>query len=191
MTALADALMLIGYEKVYHMREVRKNDHVSAWNDLLDKKFGGEGQPSIKRDELEAILRDYDATSDAPACFFVEDLIQAYPTAKIILTTRDEDAWMKSMESTLWADFVNRKEPRYPIDKCHKYCWSNDFPMNGRKFFRDYQDHLRQIAPKDRILEYEVKQGWKHLCEFLGKDIPDQAFPRSDDWAGFKAAIKK
>lgn len=60
MTALADALMLIGYEKVYHMREVRKNDHVSAWNDLLDKKFGGEGQPSIKRDELEAILRDYD-----------------------------------------------------------------------------------------------------------------------------------
>jgi len=60
MAALADALMMIGYDKVYHMREVHKNEHGPAWNDLLDKKFGGEGQLPIERDELEAILRDYD-----------------------------------------------------------------------------------------------------------------------------------
>jgi len=189
--SLADALMMIGYDKVYHMREVHKNEHGPAWNDLLDKKFGGEGQLPIERDELEAILRDYDATSDAPSCFFVDELIRAYPTAKIIMTTRDEDAWVKSMESTLWGSFVSRTEPKYPIDKCHKYCWNNDFPANGRQYFRAYKDHVRHVVPKESLLEYDVKQGWEPLCEFLGKDVPNLAFPRHDDWVAYKVANKK
>jgi hypothetical protein len=30
-------------------------------------------------------------------------------------------------------------------------------------------------------LEFESKQGWKPLCEFLGKEIPDEEYPHSSN----------
>ena len=36
---------------------------------------------------------------------FVEELLAAYPNAKVILTERDEDGWMISMERTFFTLF--------------------------------------------------------------------------------------
>ena len=36
---------------------------------------------------------------------------------------------------------------------------------------------VRTLAPKDRLLEMNVKQGWKPLCEFLGEKTPEIEFP--------------
>ena len=58
-TALADALPLLGYEKIYHMREVGKNEHQNQWIELIEAKFGENKRP-IRREEFEAILKDYD-----------------------------------------------------------------------------------------------------------------------------------
>ena len=33
------------------------------------------------------------AVCDWPACAFAKELIEAYPNAKVILTTRDVDSW--------------------------------------------------------------------------------------------------
>lgn len=44
---------------------------------------------------------------------------------------------------------------------------------------------IRDAAPKDRLLEYEVKQGWEPLCKFLDKPIPDEPFPRVNDSKNF------
>jgi hypothetical protein len=41
-------------------------------------------------------------TTDFPALAFAPELMDAYPEAAIILTTRDEDAWLASMKSTLF-----------------------------------------------------------------------------------------
>jgi len=35
------------------------------------------------------------------AAFFAPELIKAYPDAKFILTSRDPDAWMRSVENTI------------------------------------------------------------------------------------------
>ena len=45
------------------------------------------------------------------------------------------------------------------------------------------------MAPKDRLLEYEVKQDWEPLCKFLRKEIPNKPFPRKSDMAEFKALM--
>ena len=34
-----------------------------------------------------------------------------------------------------------------------------------------------QEAPKDKLLIYDVKQGWEPLCTFLDKKIPEKPFP--------------
>ncbi|CAK8680229.1 unnamed protein product [Clavelina lepadiformis] len=32
-------------------------------------------------------------------------------------------------------------------------------------------------APKDKLLVYNLKEGWESLCKFLDKPVPDQQFP--------------
>ncbi len=34
------------------------------------------------------------------------------------------------------------------------------------------------FTPKDRLLEYQLADGWGPLCDFLGKPVPDVPFPR-------------
>lgn len=38
------------------------------------------------------------ALSDDPCCLFIDELLSAYPNAKVILTTRDRIAWLHSMQ---------------------------------------------------------------------------------------------
>lgn len=42
------------------------------------------------------------ATTDAPTALFADDLLAAYPDAKVVLNTRDADAWLASMESSYY-----------------------------------------------------------------------------------------
>ena len=57
-----------------------------------------------------------------------------------------------------------------------------DHRMDDREFMVKYFDRrneeIRKEVPADRLLVYEVMQGWEPLCEFLGKDVPDKPFPR-------------
>ena len=46
--------------------------------------------------------------------------------------------------------------------------------------------YLQSLVPQDQLLVYKVGDGWRSLCEFLGHDVPDRAFPhenraRTDD----------
>ncbi len=49
---------------------------------------------------------------------------------------------------------------------------------SGVKFFNDWVEDVKRVVPKDRLLVFEVKQGWKPLCEFLDLPIPEGDFPR-------------
>jgi hypothetical protein len=41
---------------------------------------------------------------------------------------------------------------------------------------------LKEIVPEDRLVFFDVKDGWAPLCKALGKDIPDGIpFPRIND----------
>lgn len=68
----------------------------------------------------------------------------------------------------------------------------SDFPKNGKAAFRQHYDQVRHLMadrPQD-LLEYEVKQGWGPLCEFLQKPIPEQDFPRINDVQDFHLWIR-
>ncbi len=53
--------------------------------------------------------------------------------------------------------------------------------MDDREFMIDYFDRriseIQAEAPADRLLVYQVKQGWGPLCEFLDLPVPDEPFP--------------
>ena len=45
------------------------------------------------------------------------------------------------------------------------------------RIFERHNDTVRNVVPKNRLLEYDVRQGWEPLCKFLGVPIPEQPFP--------------
>jgi hypothetical protein len=61
---------------------------------------------------------------------------------------------------------------------------------NGKWIYWEHCDMIRGLVLKDRLLEWNVEQGWEPLCRFLGKDVPDEPFPRRNDAAGFHSQIE-
>jgi hypothetical protein len=48
----------------------------------------------------------------------------------------------------------------------------------------------RAWAPAERLLLFEVKQGWGPLCDFLEVPEPSEEFPHVNDTAATQALIK-
>uniref|UniRef100_A0A7S4SMH6 Sulfotransferase n=1 Tax=Alexandrium monilatum TaxID=311494 RepID=A0A7S4SMH6_9DINO len=51
-----------------------------------------------------------------------------------------------------------------------------------------YESHImkvRQAIPKERLLVYNVKEGWGPLCSFLGLPVPSVPFPHNNQFATF------
>ena len=47
-----------------------------------------------------------------------------------------------------------------------------------------YRERAEQVVneiPAERLLVYDVTDGWGPLCEFLGVDVPDTDFPRTNN----------
>ena len=53
------------------------------------------------------------------------------------------------------------------------------------KFFNSWNDRIKNTVPAEKLLEYEVKDGWKPLCDFLECSVPDEPFPHSNTSAEF------
>jgi hypothetical protein len=34
--------------------------------------------------------------------------------------------------------------------------------------------------PAQRLLTFDLREGWRPLCEFLGADVPDTPFPKTN-----------
>lgn len=87
-------LRLLGINECYHgwqplFENSRDNE---MWMEALEAKYDGKGKP-YGRAEFEKLLGHCQGVSDMPAILFAEELIAAYPEAKVILTHRNFDTW--------------------------------------------------------------------------------------------------
>jgi hypothetical protein len=54
--------------------------------------------------------------------------------------------------------------------------------------FNRHNEQVRRDVPADRLLVYEVREGWEPLCAFLGVPVPEgKPFPHVNDAAQFRA----
>ena len=51
------------------------------------------------------------------------------------------------------------------------------------RFFNDWVEQVKAEIPAERLLVFEVKQGWAPLCNFLGVPVPEDPFPNMNDTA--------
>jgi len=56
-------------------------------------------------------------------------------------------------------------------------------PEIRQRCLRGFQQHREKVfrtIPKERLLVFNLSDGWTPLCDFLGRPVPDEAFPRVD-----------
>ena len=51
----------------------------------------------------------------------------------------------------------------------------------AKKFYKEWIEEVKRTVPKERLLIYNVDEGWGPLCGFLDVPIPNSAFPYIDD----------
>lgn len=201
------ALNILGY-KAYHMYDVITLRHGKYWVEAQAANLSSLPTitPRYTHSDFEKLLHDFDALSDMPMALFVDDFLAAYPEVKVILTLRDFDSWMKSLDQTLFTVFKSRG-----WSMLYHFDWSGfgDMQRAGRESFvqlaanGDFSDReqlrlgfekhyemVRKAVPKHRLLEFKNEEGWEPLCKFLGKEVPREKYPRTNDAKSFGRFLK-
>ena len=66
-----------------------------------------------------------------------------------------------------------------------------DFRMDDHdhviEVYKRHNAEVRARIPAERLLVYEVAQGWEPLCGFLGVPIPDTPMPKVNSTEEFRA----
>jgi Sulfotransferase domain len=192
------------------------------WLEAFEAKFEGKGKP-YGREEFDKLLGHCavscvlcleslpaqngkqssqltitKAVTDWPAVSFSEELIEAYPDAKVVLTVRDSvDAWYKSACATIGSGIVFGKPatfsqwllqrimprpPTYPaIQKTFEYSCLSNMPQLGKQSYLEHIEKIKALVSPERLLVFNVKDGWAPLCEFLDLPVPETPFPRVND----------
>lgn len=172
--SLKVALERLGIGRCYHMGEVmtRPEDTV-LWMQAAD------GNPDWDR-----LLGDYGATVDYPACTFWRELADYYPEAKVLLSVRDADSWFESTQATIFSKALRDWASASPLEEFMRKTVhgtlgdkidDRDYMVN---YFEERIEQIKSELPADRLLVYQVKEGWGPLCEFLELPVPDEPFPR-------------
>ena len=183
--SLQAALEALGYAPCYHMLEVFKHPgHIRQW------QAAAEGRPV----DWQSFLGKYRAGVDYPLSGFYRDLMAVYPDAKVILTVRDPDRWYESTRETIYRGtaiphwFLQLVPPfRGMREMVDAAIWDRLF--DGRfeerehaiRVFEDHIAEVRRVVPPDKLLVFEVRDGWQPLCDFLGVPVPDKPFPHIND----------
>ncbi|KAJ7485575.1 P-loop containing nucleoside triphosphate hydrolase protein [Mycena latifolia] len=200
------ALETLGYHKTHHGGSPIYNPvERDMWVNVVNAKFVGKGKP-VGREEFDELLGHCQAAvADGPCLLFAEELIAAYPDAKVILTNRDPAKWWKSYQESL--QFLYRSKKLMfagwldPEDLGKGVEFSSLTPRimlgsaagaeeeESKARFVAHYEKIRRIVPKERLLEYEVGEGWDRLCAFLGHEVPDTDFPRLNDTKALRQLV--
>ncbi|KAL1645045.1 hypothetical protein SLS58_004116, partial [Diplodia intermedia] len=103
-SSMRAALQQLGYTRVFHFFSLFEEPRQTpVWERAFHAKFLGDGVPFTRADWDELLGPDCTAVTDTPCHIFAEELIAAYPEAKVVLTVRDSvDAWYHSYSTTIW-----------------------------------------------------------------------------------------
>ncbi|HUA10532.1 MAG TPA: sulfotransferase [Solirubrobacteraceae bacterium] len=195
------ALEMLGLGPCYHMVNVLADlGQADLWARALD----GEAV-------WDEVFDGFQSTVDWPGGYFTEALADRYPEAKVVLSVRDKQRWAESMHETVWAvrngDSLTRllSDARARIDPQ----WSAFLGMidallwRGAGTFADARESMdalietayaheasvRAAIPAERLLVWDVREGWEPLCAFLELPVPEVELPHINDRAEFIGRI--
>ena len=164
------------------MFEVRDNpERLADW----EKAARGE------KVDWDNVFRGYRSQVDWPGARYWRELVRHYPTAKVVLSVRDPDEWFDSVQATIVPFLAARGHHSSPhanaiCEMGHEMVADQVF--NGRiserqhatQVFKNHIADVQSEIPAGRLLTFDLRDGWRPLCEFLRVEVPDIPFPKTN-----------
>lgn len=179
------AINQLGFGPCHHMEEVLLNmqAQVPLWKAAASRNA-----------DWAAIFEGYQSAVDWPTARFFRELNATYPSAKFILTERSPESWVASFSSTIYTllyqmDDIPPDKQTW-LDMGRAIVAGTGIPAGLieeelKAAFIAHNEAVKAAIPENRLLVYQVKEGWGPLCAFLDVPVPDGPFPRSNDRAEF------
>ncbi|GAB3132456.1 sulfotransferase family protein [Microbispora hainanensis] len=206
-TSVKVALERLGFGPCYHTFEV-----------LLRPELAGRWLPLCSvgaAADWERVFEGFRSCVDWPASFFWRELAQAYPEAKVVLTVRDPQSWYSSFR------VLGSLSPREPLreDEAPESIrpvvaamtslrplferirgsvfgesWEPGHSPDEQRAVAAYHRHVAAVlaaVPAERLLVFDVREGWGPLCAFLGVAAPPGVpFPHLNDAASIRRTFE-
>lgn len=186
--SLKEALEILGFSTCHHMEEVFDNpSQVPYWQSVA------RGEPV----DWHEVFSGYRAQVDWPGSHVWRELSVAFPNAKVVHSVRPDDAWWNSFSQTIGKLLAIQEGLDVPphirdmMGAAYEFIGRQTFDEqfgNREKalaaFHRRTAD-VRATIPPERLLVFDVAEGWGPLCNFLGVAIPEQPFPRRNGLTEF------
>ena len=176
------ALDRLGFGPCYHMVEVFKNPKASGyWEAAADGRTV----------DWEEVFAGYGSTVDWPSATFYKQLANAYPEAKVILTVRDPEAWFASTQATIFSRHIRddtEDDWQRMVLKVIGDLFDRRMTDKAKliEVYRRHNEEVRRTIPQERLLVYEVADGWEPLCRFLDAEVPNESMPRANSTDEFR-----
>jgi hypothetical protein len=192
--SLKAALEQIGFGPAFHMIDLMPHPDRAP---MFLAALNGEDV------DWNVVFDGYRSTVDWPGCTWWEEMAETWPEAPILLSVRDPEAWYRSTinsiheakEMALRGELQgNTEEAPDPavMQMINGLIWNGTFKgrFTDKEFalevFRRHNEDVKSKVPADRLLVYEIKQGWGPLCDFLGVEVPDEPMPHLNDTDSFR-----
>jgi len=147
--------------------------------------------------DWEAVFEGFGSQMDWPGAAYWKELSDYFSDAKVILTVRDENSWFESIRQTIvpsvliGRDLEDNPDAQSLAEMIYQTVYLPLF--KGRLEEQDYaievyKKHIANVKatiPKNRLLTFDVKEGWEPLCSFLNVEVPDLPFPKSNSTEEF------
>jgi Sulfotransferase domain len=185
------ALEQLGFGPCHHMIEVIGNPAQPAhWKAVA----------SGKKADWAEIFSGYNSQVDWPGAAVWRETSIAFPDAKVVHTERPEGEWWNSFSVTIGKFFTLAPSMPLPPEIAEiiktMYDWfikdtfedllDRDSTITA---YRANNQKVRDTIPAERLLVFNVAEGWGPLCRFLQVPEPETPFPRShprdEFWAHF------
>lgn len=140
-----------------------------------------------------SILNHCDGITDITVVPYYAQLHRLFPSSKFILTIRDKQSWLKSMQNEWNKKVDNLNNSKYELQMRLRYflraavygCVNYNLDRlsyvyelhqkNVTDYFKDFKDTLL-------VLDILNGDGWDTLCPFLDRKIPDTNFSLINNW---------
>lgn len=201
--SLALALDDLGFPTLHTQHLYENGEIFDHWvNNVFYKSIQNDeivmGEP-----DFDLLIRGgFTATMDLPFALYFREIQEQYPECKFILTVRENsDVWFRSWDvltrsiskpmqyTSFMVTHVKKLEYYmrwlFSVVNSDKKFLSHPFPLppqNKHNAISSYERHnqlVRDSIPPSHLLEYNVRQGWEPLCQFL--EIPQDDCPSTRD----------
>lgn len=187
--SLKAALERLGFGPCHHMSEVIDNTRqIRLWNDAVAGSL-----------DFDTIFAGFRSAVDFPVSAFWPEVLSASPDAKVILSEREADDWYASFSQTILPLILDKaswpEERRAWFEMIDKVIIGK--ALGGRTdrdgilaAFQANSDAVRALEARGQALVFRSSDGWAPLCAFLGVEVPNEPYPKTNARADFFAATR-